>query len=275
MRRCSLRGARSVAILRPLAHANVDRCQTNEMNPSPQSPPFASAHVRATIVKVLLIAGAVVSALWLLVGAISLRFPPLSDGQQFEDNQFGGFLVLIIFLLAVLDVLLYLATVVVFPMWLYRSYKNLRAFNSWVRLDYSPGWAVGSFFIPFVNLVVPYRAVRETWQKSGPPDEALISQPNPPPSFPLWWLFWLLCSITGNISLRVSFNENVPESTATMIGMVADAAAILAAAFAYLVVDAIDKRQEETSARANLGRFAGPPPPPSDLSVPNALAPTP
>jgi len=160
-------------------------------------------------------------------------------------------------------------------MWLYRSYDNLRAFSPSRRLNHSPGWAVGSFFIPFVNLVVPYRAVKEVWQKSGSPDEALLSEPSPPAWFPIWWLFWLLASFAGNITMRASFDETVPESTATMFSIVASALSILAAVFAYLVVDAIDKRQEEISGKLKLGKISGPPPPPANLPMSDVVAPMP
>jgi hypothetical protein len=130
---------------------------------------------------------------------------------------------------------------------------------------------VGSFFIPFANLVVPYRAVKEIWQKSGPPDEAFLAEPDPPGSFPAWWTFWLLASFASNISMRVSFNEKVPESTATMISIIAAALSIVAAVFAYLVVDAIDKRQEEASETLKLGKFSVPPFPPANLPISNVV----
>ena len=241
------------------------------MNPSPYPAPFTSAHVRARIVKILLIVGAIATAMSLLAETLSLLFPPLTDDQELGDNPINAALALIIFLLAVLEFFVYLTTVVFFLMWLYRSAKNLRAFNSWHRPEYSPGLAVGSFFIPFANLIIPYRAVKEVWQKSGSPDEALLAEPHAPSQFPLWWLFWLLSSFAGNISMRLSFNENVPEQTATMASIVASALSILAATFAYLVVDAIDKRQEETAGKV-LGRFTGPPPPPTNLQMSEVVA---
>jgi hypothetical protein len=243
------------------------------MNPSPYPAPFTSAHVRASIVKILLIVGAVAAGISLLAEALSSIFPPLTDEQELSNNPTGVALMLIVFLLGLLELIIYLTTVVFFLMWLYRAYDNLRAFHPWRRLDYSPGWAVGSFFIPFVNLVVPYRAVKEVWQKSGPPDEALLSEPGPPAWFPIWWLFWLLSSFAGNISMRASFNENVSESTATIISIVASALYIVAAVLAYLVVDAIDKRQEETSGKVKLGKFSGPPPPPANLPMPDVVTP--
>jgi hypothetical protein len=113
--------------------------------------------------------------------------------------------------------------------------------------------------------------VKEVWQKSGPPDEVLLAEPSPPASFPTWWTFWLLASFASNISMRVSFNEKVPETTATMISIVAAALSIVAAVFAYLVVDAIDKKQEETSETLKLGKFSRPPFPPANLPMTNVV----
>ncbi|MFN2406736.1 MAG: DUF4328 domain-containing protein [Pyrinomonadaceae bacterium] len=224
--------------------------------------------------KILLIVGAVAAGLTLLAEALSFVFPPLTEDQELGDHLSGAALLLITVLLAFLEVFIYLVTVVFFLMWLYRAHNNLGAFDPWRRFDYSAGWAVGSFFIPFVNLVVPYRAVKEVWQKSEPRDEAFLSPPGTPAWFPIWWLFWLLASFAGNISMRASFNENVSESTATIVSMVAGVLSIVAAVFAYLVVDAIDKRHEETSAQVKLGRFSAPPPPPVNLAMPEVVVPT-
>jgi hypothetical protein len=236
-----------------------------QMNPSPYPATFTSAHGRARVVKILLIIGALVTAMSLVVEVLSLAFPPLTDDQEFGDNPVGAAVSLVMFLLAIPEIIIYLATIVFFLMWLYRAYGNLKAFDPWCRLEYSRGLTIGSFFIPFANLVIPYRAVKQVWQKSGAPDEALLAEPNAPASFPIWWMFWLLATFAGNLSFRLSFRENVPESTVTMISIVASALSCVAAVFAYLVVDAIDKRQEETAARLGLGKLSGPPPPPRDF----------
>ena len=232
------------------------------MNPSPYTAPFNSAHTRARIVKILLIVGAIATAFSLLSEAVSLAVPPLGDDQELGDNPFGAAVMLIVFLFALLELVIYVTTVVFFCVWLYRAADNLRALNPANQPEYSPGWAVGSFFVPFANLIIPYRAVREVWQKSSPPNEFLLAEPGPPTYFPTWWLFWLLAGFAGNVSLRLSFNEHIDVQTATIISIVASALSIVAAVFAYLVVDAIDKKQEETSAKVNLGKFSGPPPPP-------------
>ncbi len=235
------------------------------MNPSPVAARFASAHARARIVKILLIACAVASGMSLVAESLSLAFPPLTDDQELGDNPISAALMALTFLIAVLDLIIYLTTAVFFLIWLYRAYDNVRALNPSRRLENSPGWTIGSFFIPIANLFVPYRGVKEVWQKSGPPDEGLLVQPAEVPArFPIWWMFWLLASFASNASMRVSFDEDVPLNDATMVSIVANALFIVASAFAYLVVDAIDKRQEETSAKIGL-RFSGPPPPPVDF----------
>lgn len=231
------------------------------MNPSLSPAPFNSAHFRASIVKILLAVGAIAAGISLLAEALSLAIPPLTEEQELGDNPMGAIIGLVIFLLAILEFVIYITTVVFFLMWIYRAYKNLRALNPANRLDNSPGWAVGSFFIPFANLFIPYRVVKEIWQKSWPADEALLSAPSPPTTFGLWWTFWLLASFAGNVTWRVSFDPNVAESTKTMVSIGDSVLSILAAVFAYLVVDAIDKRQEETSRKENLENFSGPPPP--------------
>lgn len=243
------------------------------MNPIPHPAPFTSAHGRALIVKILLVIGVIVTAGALVAEAVSLVFPPLTEDQEFGDNPTGLAVGLILFLVGMLEIIVYLATVIFFCIWLYRAYANLRAFNPGRRLDSSPGMAVGSFFIPFANLVLPYRAVKEVWQKSGPPDDALLSEPSPPAWFPVWWTFWLLASFAGNISLRASFNENIPEQTATVISIVASALSVVAGLLAYLIVDLVDDRQEEASGRMRLGKFSGPPPPPTNVPMSEVAAP--
>ena len=154
-------------------------------NPAYLNPSYQSAHARARVVAALLIAGAIVAVLSVIVEALQIFLPELTPGQEISDNPGGAAVLLLGGLLDLLTVGIYIATVIVFLMWLYRSCNNLRALGFGRRqISYSPGWAVGSFFVPFVNLVVPYRAVRELWQKSEPPSSDLsFSYSISPPGF--------------------------------------------------------------------------------------------
>lgn len=233
------------------------------MNGSPSLTQYVSPRSRARITKVLLIAGAIVSALSMAVAALELIFPNLSAEDELQDNP-GGLVVALLQLgVGSLHVLIYIATAICFSMWLYRSYGNLPSFGTPSQnINYSGAWAVGSFFIPFVNLVVPYRAVKELWRNSGPPTQAFLGGASPPAWFPLWWLFWLLSNFASNIYFRMAFREDIPREVTAIGGVVADALTIVAAIFAIVVVQEITRRQEEASRSLGLAQFPSHPPPP-------------
>ena len=62
---------------------------------------------------------------------------------------------------------LFLGTSVAFLFWFHRVQKNLPALGG-RELKYTPGWAVGGFFVPFLNLVRPIQVMREVWHGSDP-----------------------------------------------------------------------------------------------------------
>ena len=125
-----------------------------------------SAHFRANLVSILLLVDVLLHVASLLLSIVEFSFPNLvPTGEEITQPEVLAVGLLEIGL-AIFEVLLYIATVVAFLLWLYRSHENLPSFG--VRkntLEYSSGWAVGSFFVPFVTLVVPYRAIKEMWTR--------------------------------------------------------------------------------------------------------------
>jgi hypothetical protein len=150
-------------------------------------------------------------------------------------------------------------------MWMYRSYENLPAFHPRTSIKFSSGWAVGSFFVPFVSLVVPYQAMKELWRKSEPPGAIQFGDLAPPSFFPLWWAFWIASNVGGQIYFRIMVEEKVPSDVTNLVGLASDLVAIPAALLAILVVRSIDRRQTEASAALNV-QFSQPPPPPPPFS---------
>lgn len=61
---------------------------------------------------------------------------------------------------ALLQLLVIIATGVVFLMWIYRANLNVRGFGA-ADMKFTPGWSVGWYFIPIMNLVRPYQAMKE------------------------------------------------------------------------------------------------------------------
>lgn len=231
--------------------------------------PYRSAHSRAQIVVVLLTIGAIIHFLSLLTSALGFFFPSSQGVEEVSSNPIVLMMALLKIGLGLFQFLVYIATVVVFLMWLYRSYENLRAFGVPPHeIKYSSGWAVGSFFVPFVSLVVPYRAVRELWRKSQPPSPLSFGDMGPPPYFPLWWTFWIVSNIANQIYFRLTFEGQMSTEVADIFSIVTDLVEIPAALLAIMVVREIDRRQTETSKLVNVQFPNPPPPPPSFQPVP-------
>jgi hypothetical protein len=99
-----------------------------------------------------------------------------------------------------IGVLVFIATVVVWCLWQHRAQRNVVELTAG-GLGFTPGWAVGWWFIPLANLVKPFQAVRELWKASHGGDT--WRHTSTWPVIGLWWAFWLV----GNIHLWFGSNE--------------------------------------------------------------------
>lgn len=157
---------------------------------------------------------------------------------------------LIISLLAVLvQLLLYIPTVVLFCMWAYRANANARALGA-SDLSVSPGWTVGWFFIPVAHLWKPYQAIAEVDRASGPDDPTDSTswhRSRTSMVVHLWWAAWVIGSIAVNISSRMIANVPPQNDDIARIGvwMSLAASTIMASAaiLAILVVRTINRKQ--------------------------------
>ena len=109
-----------------------------------------------------------------------------------------------------------LATGIAFFMWFHRVHKNLPALGS-RSLKYTPGWAVGGFFVPFLNLVRPAQVMNEVWHASrptalkrdlGPAGPRLRDRSGAPALVGWWWALFLASGILGRITTRMALAEN-------------------------------------------------------------------
>lgn len=168
---------------------------------------------------------------------------------------------------AVLQFPIYVFAAVTFLMWLFRLYKNLPALRA-ESPDFSPGWAVGWWFVPLFNLFRPFQAVRRVWAASDPdfdPEPRFLTslQPAAPFFMSSWWAFWLIANIFTNISARL-FDPSDTESLATggygfLLGGIFWTAA---AAFAIKLLLDITARQELRFVNVKSLPIEEPPPPP-------------
>ena len=233
----------------------------------PIARPFASPRLRAKIVTGLLVAFIAIATLSMFAG-IAESFLPTTDVDQIGNDPIALAFVLATWCLLLIQGLVYLTTAIFFLTFLYRAHENLPALGARKNLlQYSSGWTVGSFFVPFVCLVVPYRAVKELWQRSQPVPEGVPGlygyQPDPPDYFAVWWLFWILANIGNNVLFRIG-DRAEPQSALPLpwLNALVNGIEIGAAVCLMFVVNSIEKRQAETSAQMGLQMTAGPPPPP-------------
>ncbi|WP_017665762.1 DUF4328 domain-containing protein [Porphyrobacter sp. AAP82] len=95
----------------------------------------------------------------------------------------------------------FIASVIAISMWIYRAHANLHEAGL-PALKFSPGWAVGWYFIPIANLFKPFQAMRELWTDSHQTSDSFSA--DPPGNLGAWWGLWIVGNILGNISTRLS-----------------------------------------------------------------------
>lgn len=128
-----------------------------------------------------------------LVMLAELMSPPELGSPRFTLGTMLGLVSLVVFL----------GSAIVVGRWIYRASANAHALSN--EMTVSPGWAVGSYFIPILNLFKPFQGMKEAWLAShhrsnwhGEPTPGLLI---------VWWTLWLVTNILGNISLRMSMEN--------------------------------------------------------------------
>ncbi|MYL07577.1 MAG: DUF4328 domain-containing protein [Gemmatimonadales bacterium] len=131
--------------------------------------------------KVFLYAGiavAIVSA-WEVAGELGL--------YGAAGSQEGWTPVRVLWILA--QITIGLGTPILVLMWIYRANYNARQLGA-ADMRFTPGWAVGWYFIPIGWFWMPYLAMREIWRASVNPADwgaAPVS-----PLLRWWWGLWIV-----------------------------------------------------------------------------------
>jgi hypothetical protein len=151
---------------------------------------------------------------------------------------------------------LFIATAVIFFVWIYRAYKNLSALKAG-GLKFTPGWAVGWFFIPIANLFRPYQIVSEIYKFSEPNEgaEGGFRKINFLSSNIVgwWWGLYLLSNIVAQITLRVVLRSETASDfiTSTSVSMASDAIDVIGVIVTIIMVRDISRFQELKHKQAN------------------------
>ncbi len=170
----------------------------------------------------------------------------------------------------------FLLTGITFLVWFHRVVANNR--ESAYELSFSPRLAVGCWFIPFANLVMPLQAVREAWRTAASPPKSYRASRiaiRMPLYITAWWLLWVagnLATVVAQVSGSGSSSAADPlgalQSQATIL-IVALALHMVAAVLAVTLILGLKGRQELRHAAIERSL---PAPPPSLPPPPAALA---
>lgn len=98
----------------------------------------------------------------------------------------------------------YFASAILVLKWIYRANYNARQLGAG-NMQFSSGWSIGWYFIPFANLWKPYQAMKEIWKTSANPSS--WTNEKTPALLGWWWFLWIVTSIFGNIQFRMSHKE--------------------------------------------------------------------
>lgn len=195
---------------------------------------------------VLFAAGAVFDGLGAAFSVLEvLAFPGLGAKETTEDP------LEVLFLLgqglsALGTVVVFLATAVLFLVWLKRTAENARALGA-RELSFTPGWCVGWYFIPFFNLVKPYQAMAELWRAADPAAGPEGWKELPLPGLlRVWWTVWLASNMLNQAALRMEF-KHAPASP--WVSAAGDLSGAVACGLALWVVRGLHARQEAKAAQ--------------------------
>jgi hypothetical protein len=142
------------------------------------------------------------------------------------------------------------AVFVLLVIYLFKAAKNTERWQA-ARARWTPGWAIGGWFIPFANLVIPVLVVLDIWRRS--PEDGR----EPGIAVVIWW--WVLY-LVGFTAMWVGRDEPDDLDTFRTLDDVAAAGAVLAIASAILLVVVVRRlaaRQQALAAAAPTAAAVG------------------
>jgi hypothetical protein len=153
-------------------------------------------------------------------------------------------------IVGILEFLIFVGSGIWILRWIYVACSNARDL-ALHPMQFSPGWAVGWYFVPIAFLWKPYHAMKEIWRVSANPRD-----PNLVPDSPLlstWWLFFIVTSLSGNAAFRMSLRaDEIGELMAlNLVTRISDFASIPLAILLIAIVRRIRDNQELARSTAN------------------------
>lgn len=131
---------------------------------------------------------------------------------------------------------LFFLTAILFLRWVHRANDNARRLGA-VGMQFTPGWAIGWYFVPFASLAMPYLVMKETWNASASPADWRSLGGDPIVRW--WWGLFVAWNVAASVVTVASFSFEVSVEDTILFArllMVSDASAIAAGIAALLLV---------------------------------------
>ena len=177
-----------------------------------------------------------------------------SDAEITRALDRSGFVGLVILVLFLVSGILWLV-------WQHRGHANLHAAGV-DGLRFTPGWAVGWWFVPFANLVKPFQTVRELWKASdGSPR---WRETKTWPVIGWWWSGYLLFNVLDGVASAYFADQAVTVDsliTGDKFSIAGDVGSIATAVLAIWIVRSVARRQEGLGAARSVADGFIPPRP--------------
>lgn len=140
----------------------------------------------------------------------------------------------------VLQTVALLSAAVVFLVWFHRTRVNAEVFDPNGH-EKKRGWAVGGWFVPFVNLWFPRRIALDTWDASSP-----WGAPRPHRLVNTWWALWLASTAVGQAAGRMYDRAETAPEIRRAVGQLlfADLLDVVAAVAAAVFVLTLTRMQD-------------------------------
>lgn len=148
-----------------------------------------------------------------------------------------------------------LLAAITFLLWFSRAYRNTIAMG-FAAPRHGTGWAVGSWFVPIANMIVPKRVLDDIWRGSDPAFPRTFGSTkgfSVPVLIHAWWALWLLATVGWRVVDLIWFRATQIWSVGDMkaqalVYVGGDLAALAAGVLGILVVRRVTARQEERRA---------------------------
>ncbi|HEX5595833.1 MAG TPA: DUF4328 domain-containing protein [Micromonosporaceae bacterium] len=209
--------------------------------------------IAASVAVALVVLFELVSALWPLASRVIAE-----RALQANDPQLLHLANASVLLVALPSLVVYTAAGVLVIIWFYRARVNLDRFPG-AEPTMAAGWAIGGWFVPFANFVIPCRVMANIARDSLRRTPVLVA---------VWWAAWLVsqCSgawlALGNREATRALPSTISEpadyqgyidyySDSLVQGLPSAAASVVAGAALIVLIWQISNAQQARIARAN------------------------